>query len=349
MFGLDFLGLGSKHWKVAPSLEAFPHGWALGAFARTFGDALPNVRKFLDSGKVSAFRLQAWWSNSHKIAPIKYLKEELPRWEKLAKDYPHVKFYISHSCEYSEKSVAEVKKRVDLVKELCPSCVVVQCPMHSPVIPGVGKVEQHGTNSKPKPGHIVSTDGQACFDIDIQKWIKQHKESEIVFLWAPRFNLREAVKPPQVISSPENRTAFPPLKYINGVVALAEEAWPAPTPAFPATPLKKPELWKTFAEDGPGETDKRGNRPLIMLKKKSDFVQILTFDGKNIGRLKYYGTYGANLFRFYSGMAGAIGLYAYEIGNKAMELSGSNYIWIQQGEKVYGPICAPFRLPFYQK
>lgn len=349
MFGLDLLGLGSKYWKVKPSLEVFPDGWALGAFATTFGDALPNVKTFLDSGKVKAFRLQAWWSNSHKIAPLKYLKEELPRWEKLGQKYPHIPFYISHSCEYSEKNKAEIKKRVDLVQQLCPSCTVVQTPMHSPVIAGVGKIEQHGTKSKPKPGHIVSTDGQHCFDIDIEKWLELHNDSAIKFLWAPRFNLRENVKPPQTVPPPPARKAFPPAKYIEGCVRLALPSGTPPSPAFAARPLKKPILWKTFAEDGPGEADKRGNRPLIILDKKSPFVEVITHDNQVVGRLKYYGTYGAGLYRFYSGMAGAVGLYAYEIGDKAKSLSGSNWVWIRQGDRVLGPICAPFRTPFFQQ
>lgn len=344
--GLDFLGMGSKAWKVKQSLDVFPMGAALGAFAQTFGDALPAVKKFLDSGKVSAFRLQAWWSDSHKIAPIDFLKKELPRWEALAKQYPQVRFYISHSCEYSEQDIKEIRKRVVLVQALCPSCEVVQTPMHSPVVKDVGLVEQHGTKSKPKPGHIVSTDGQAIFDQDAEKWQTLHKDALINFLWAPRFNLREAHN----TLPPPARTAFPTKKDILSVVRLMHSPGVAPTPVFEANvvKLKRPELWKTHAEDQQGNTDARANRPLIILKKKSKFVEIVTFTGQVIGKLTYFGPFGEGLYRFYAGYAGGIGLYGYEIGEKAKEVSGSEFVWIKQGGKYYGPINPAFRQPFYQ-
>lgn len=345
MFGLDFLGLGSKEWRVKPSIDAFPHGFALGAFATTFGDALPNVRRFLQRGKVKAFRLQAWWSDAHKIAPIAYLQSELPRWERLAKEFPHIPFYISHSCEYSEKSLDEIKKRVALVKKLCPSCIVVQSPYKSPVVKGE-LVENHGVDAK--KCDIVSTDGIAAFDINIQSWIKKHEASQIVFLWAPRFNLREAYKPPAKLPPPKERTAFPGPKYIKGVVALTKPVGVVPVPMFQAIPLKAPQLYKTFAEDMPGES-MRDNRPMLILKNKTEDVKIVTWNEKVIGRFKYYGTYNGSLFRYYSGVPGASGLFAFEIAEEAFSLSGTTYVWVKQGDKYFGPIAAAFRTPYFQK
>lgn len=348
MIGLDFLGLGSKYWKVGQSLSVFPQGAALGCFATTFGDAMPNVRKFLDSEKVGAFRLQAWWSDAHSIAPINYLKSELPRWERLAKEYPHIPFYISHSCEYSEKSLAEIKKRVALVKKLCPSCIVVQSPYKSPIVKGE-LLEQHGADLKTNIGGIVSTDGIAIFDIDARKWIEQHQNTAaITFLWAPLFNLREAVKPPAQQPPPQERKAFPPKEYIKGVIWLTNDPGQAPVLAPDVAKIKKPELWKTFAEDSPGP-DPRHNKAMAILKKKTPFIEIVTSNNKIIGKFKYYGTYNSNLFRYYSGAANNSGDYAYQLAEKAIKESGSEWVWIKQGSQYIGPIPAAFRVPFYQK
>lgn len=349
MMGLDFLGLGSKYWDVKGSLSVFPEGWGLGFFDTTFGDVRKNLKKFLDSGKVSAARVHIWWSDAHKIAPLDVLEKRLPIYERLAQEYPAVKFYVSHSCEYKESSLSAITKRVALVQKLCPSCVVVQTPMKSPVVKGVGLLEQHGTNSKPRTGGIVSTDGQNVFDIDAEKWVNQHNGSDITFLWATRFNLRENYKPPQGNPPPPERKAYPDKGYIKGVIRLGSPSGKEPVPTFPATNLKKPQLLKTCAEDPPGEGDKRANKPLAILKEKLDHIEIVTFQGESVGKLKYFGGFPPNLHRYYSGMKGSIGLYGYQISNKLKEASGSEWGYLKVGQTFYGPIHFAFRTPFFQE
>jgi len=50
MFGMDYLGMGSKNWPVNMTIKETPQGWAIGCFDGTigdsgFGDCLPNLRK----------------------------------------------------------------------------------------------------------------------------------------------------------------------------------------------------------------------------------------------------------------------------------------------------------------
>lgn len=346
MFGHDHLGLGNPHYKVKAAVEAHPKGWALGCFATTFGNPVPAVRQFLDSGKVPAFRLQAWWSYAHEIAPISFLEKELPRWEGLAKQYPNVKFYISHSCEYSNSNKQQIKKRVDAVRAICPSCEVVQTPMNSPVIDGY-IVEEHGTKAKVGSNGIASTDGQALFDIDAEAWVNKNKNSIISFFWGPRYNLAEAHN----TIPPKDRVASPDKRYIESLSRLAYPKGISPPKTFPwpVIELKKPLLWKTHGEDAPGEGDKRANRPLIILPDKTPYVEILTFDGQVLGRLIYFGGFPGNLHRFYSGYKNGIGLYGYEIADKAKAASGYEDVWIKQGKRVYKVGNPTFRVPFYQK
>lgn len=344
MLGLDYLGLGSRHWNVAESLKAFPQGWALGVFADdTFGpNVIKNTKALLDSGKVGAVRAHMHWSYQHKIAPLDKLKKLLPKWEQLAQQY-HVPFYISHSCEYSENNRAEILKRVNLVKELAPSCFVVQSPMHSPVISGY-MVEEHGSSAVALPGGIASTDGSNLSDINASAWVKKNSAAALVFGWGIRFNLAKAGDP---IPAPE-RKAFPDANYIKQVVCnlLPKGECPAHTAPGKVIPFKKPLLYKVMAED---TGDKRANRPLVILPEKGASVEICTLSGAIFGRFLYFGGFPPNLHRFYSGVPGAMNLYGWQIAQRCKDISGTEWGYVRQGKKFYGPINFAFREGFYQK
>lgn len=62
----------------------------------------------------------------------------------------------------------------------------------------------------------------------------------------------------------------------------------------------------------------------------------------------YFAPYPPNLSRYYSGLPGAIGLYGYEIADKALKLSGSAFVWIKQGNNYYGPVHPSFRQGYFQ-
>lgn len=353
MIGLDLLGLGSKHWPLKDVLTSFPQGFALGVFDTTFGDVLPKVRLLLDTGKIPAVRVHISWDKDHAtketIASLDLLKKRCPPWEKLAKSYPSVVFYVSHSCEYSEKNKEEIAKRVSLVQTLCPSCIAIQTPMNSPVIQGVGApVEWHGSKAQAKIGQIVSTDGNEIQQMNAEAWVKKNAAAAIIFLWGARFNLRE-VSTPEHPTPPEiERTAYPSGQYIKGIARLGLAKGGPPVPAFKALALKKPELWKSFAEDYPGEGDKRANKPVVMLPKKTPYIDLVTSQGAFIARLLLYqDTNKPKLQRYYSGGPGGPNLYAYQIGEKALSLSGYEWVWIKQGEEYFGPIQPAFRSPFF--
>lgn len=347
MIGLDHLGLGNKHYKLSECIAAHPQGWALGCFARTFGDALPNVRKFLQSGKVPAFRLQAWWHNGHEMPSIDWLKKELPRWEALARQFPSVKFYISFACEYRSKDKAKILKCLNLVKQLCPSCIPVQTPEGgSSTVPGF-IIEKHGKDAAVKAGQIASTDGHDIYNIDASSWMEKNAQAEITFLWGARFNLRDATLP---MPPPPDRTASPGVNYIQSIVRLAFPKGPMPTPIFQGEviPVKKPLLYKTHGEDAPGDA-KRDNRPLIMLPKKTPFVEVVTFAGQSIGKFMYFGGYPNGTHRFYSGLPGGLNLYGFEIAERLKQISGYEWGYFKQGKKFYGPVNFAFRRGYFQK
>lgn len=345
IFGLDLLGIGSKHWNIAGTVAAFPHGWALGAFDTTFGDARANVKKVLDTGKVSYCRIQMWYDPSHKLAPLDLLKKRLPLWQAIAKQYPHVMFAISHSCEYSEKSKGEIDKRVSLVQKLCPSCLVVETPMHSPVIGGF-IVEQHGNKAKAKAGQYASTDGNEIAQMDAEKWMRANAQAAITFLWNGKFNLRESGP----VLPPPQRKASPDANYIRGIVRMASPKGGAPTPTFATTPtpLKNPVLWKVYGEDSPGDSDARDNKPVFMCPEKAPSITIITFDKQTVCKFPIYPDNNPHkMERYYSGGRGGPKLYGYQIAKKALDLSGSEWVYVIAKKKVYGPIHPAFRCGFF--
>lgn len=343
ILGLDYLGLASKHWNVAESLSAFPQGFALGLFGdETFGpNAVKNTKIFLDSGKVAALRIQAHWSYQHEIVPTKKLKRIAQQFEAIARVIP-IPTYISHSCEYDEDSKSEIRKRITILQNEAPSCFIVQTPMHSPVIKGF-TVEHHGRKARAKAGEFVSADGTNLCDINAAAWMKKQALAAHVYSWGIRFNLSKAgTNPP----APE-RKAVPSAEYIRQVISnmLPKSECPAHTAPGKVVKIKRPLLYKVMAED---TGDKRGNRPLIMLPKKTGSVEVCTLQGAVLGRFIYFGGYPNGTHRFYSGLPGGMNLYGYQIAERCKDASGSSWGYFKQGNTFYGPCEFSFRQGYYQ-
>ena len=349
MIGLDLLGLGSRHWPVKDSIHMTPDGFAIGCFLNTFGNAIPNLKKHLDSGKFPAVRIHAHWSNSHAIIPKNDLKKAAVIVNKLARQYPAVKVYLSHSCEYDEPSREKVKERVDIIRQLAPDCIPVNSVMRGATMPDV-ITEHHGASVKAKRDEIVSTDGINIYDIDAEKWVRENGQAIIAFLWGLRFNLRENTKPGQTVIPPKLRQAAPSKEYLKAVIRLANHPGIAPQLDFPGQvrPIRQPDLFKPFAEDSQGQSDMRENRPVFIVKSPEREIHILTKDAAVIGRLIYGGSFGDNQSRFYAGLPGGIRLYGAGIDEKAKRLSGSEFVWLKSGRIVYGPVNPAFRAGFFR-
>lgn len=221
MLGIDYLGMGSKYWINKRSIDLTPAGLAIGCFDTTFGNVIPNLRVHLQSGKFLAVRVHIWWHNAHTIVPKLVLKDRLPKYEKLAQDFPNIRVYISHSCEHYEQNKKEVKKRMQLIENLAPSCTPVNAPSgKGAIVPGyITEYHQHDNpHAFPSP-YIVSNDGEEIFKMDYAKYIQVHKnKAELVFLWGYPFNLRDVGEGKSV--PPPKRTKVPKPKYIKSVINL---------------------------------------------------------------------------------------------------------------------------------
>ena len=341
MIGRDALGLAHPLYKAKTLIETTPAGWAIGCFDDPFGPVLKKLRRVLSSRKFPAVRIQAHWSNQHNIVPIAKLKKKLPTYEKLARDFPEVKVYVSHSCEYKENSQAEVRKRVELIRSLAPSCIPVNSCMSGATLDDV-ITERHGDARIRHPGDIVSTDGTNIYDIDAAAYVKENEKASICFLWGYRDNLREINDPGQPVPTPANRTAAPSKEYHQSIVRLG----------FPKgvadSNYEKVKIWKTHAEDDQEENpfepdDPRENKPVLIVSAKADRASVITHDGKVIGKLAYGGQFLGGGYRYYSGGGGGANLYGFEFAAKALKVSGSEFVTFKVGNKLYGPVNPAFR------
>lgn len=338
MYGLDLLGLAHPLFKMKDVIKALPQGWAVGCFDGVFGDVESKLKKLLNSRPdISAVRVQLWWGGAaHRIAPLDLIKRRAPVFERIAKSVS-MPVYLSHSCEYNEQSKIEVKKRVDLIRDLAPSCIPVNSVYKGVTLPGV-LTERHGSKAY---GDLVSTDGENIYDMDAERWLNNTHTAQYQFLWGSRFNLREIYKEDQPIPPPSKRTAAPDHNYIRSVAELGKQKPEAPKPAFTSQAFKAPNIFKTHSEDivGPGARD---NKPVVIIDIKAPELQIVTCTGDVIGKFPYYGVIGSQ-FRYYSGIPGGPNLYGWQIAEKAQKASGSPYIWLKAKGKTWGPIHPTFR------
>lgn len=364
ILGHDFLGLGNPKWDIKQTIAALPQGVAVGCFDSTwqdnFGDPYDKIKALCKSGKVVAVRVQLFWSYAHTIVPLDVLKKATPRWEKLAKEFKEIKFYLSPSCEYrwKENSKTVVTKpdlveRVNIIKSLAPSCTPVLSPWEAPSLPGV-ITEHHGMKAQAKAGEFVSYDGggpkAGGFDEEMaaDEWMHQNRKASIVFGWSPIYNCAESHN----ALKPNKRSAYPSGHVIKAIQRLMEPRGKPVKRSFPIDPkpLKKPQLWKQFAEDMQGENP-RDNKPLFVVKASEGVCYVIANNGKEIARLALYGAPGSfegGLSRYYSGFGVGSKLYGYEIAEKAKATTGTEFVYLKVGKQLFGPLHPAFRTPYYR-
>lgn len=335
IYGHDFLGLGNPNFSVDACIKGIRKGSAIGVFDSAwpgnFGDPYQKVRKILKSGKVILLRVQIYWSYQHKPCPLSTLKKALPRWAKLQKEFPLVKFYISPSCEYDASTPKKLVS--DWIKEIrkYPGLSPVLSPMGGPTVPLV-PVEKHG--DKVRGADAVSLDGQSAADCDFAALLSANALALYFLAWIPLYNCAAAGN----TATPPNRKDAPTVKDVKAVDALFD----------PCTygDLKKPQLYKLMAEDHADSTDPRERKPLLILKKKAPFCEILDSKRGLITKFPYYGTYLDQGHRYYSGSGAR--LYGYEIAEIARKNTGSDVITARIGNEEIEIGSAQHRHGYYQ-
>lgn len=349
--GLDILGFAHPKWPVKDTRDIWPIGFGGGCFDEEsregFGRSVKKVAKFLNTfgvGHVPYWRFQAQWSNSHRLISLSELKKKLPDYQAIQRDFPHITFLISHTCEYDTTSSNEIKKRTDLIKNA--GLIPVNSRYKGPIPSGV-YYEDHANNPHNKAA-IISTDGaakgQGSIGLDADKWRREGEEhAYYLLLWAPLFNLRENMEPGDLPPPPAERTKVPSKVYMSSVCRLGFPEGTPPIGVFNSTPIKAPDVYKSFAEDKFGSNDPRENKPCLIIKSSARHVNVIDKTGTSHGKLINGGTFEGGRHRFYAGLPGGIKLYGGEIGSLAIINSGSEWVWFDDGRNIWGPVNPAFR------
>jgi hypothetical protein len=241
-----------------------------------------------------------------------------------------------------------VQERLNLVDTILPYAVTVNNPWEGRGASVMHYLhEYHG--GSPGRCDLVSTDGTNVYDIDAKSYVEKHGNREHpCFLWGYRFNLREITDPGQKPPPIPKRTAAPSPEYFKSILRLCEPMGQPPKPSFECRPFGQGEIYKTHAEDDQEENEstpdeRRENRPVLIVRPNVPVVDILCCRGERIGTLPRFGDFPGGLTRYYAGSPGGIGLYGYQIGDKAKTISGSEFVWFRAGKKIIGPVNPAFR------
>jgi len=305
--GEDFLALARMDTKTLQKSLTYPV--CIGALQGTFGDVRSKLKFLLDRNLVLSYRIHladgtcirnhSCSSGSVQYSDYKTLENRAKQFEQIHAQYPLVPCYVSPFLEYDSKNISQVNRWFQIIHNFAPSCIPVVSAFTGYKPPGI-LVESHGQNAR---GAVISHDGFDGFQtVNINSWFDRGKTLSL--FWTNRWNLRfngEHSNPPP----PLKRIAFPTSDQIIHSVRLFNN--PEPQPKAPAVckkvlQIKSPELSKVRSEDfGPNTTDKRSDKPALIVKLKTSQFAIYSPAGVKIGCAKFYpGTYNG-MNRYYEG------------------------------------------------
>lgn len=304
---VDILGLAKQNIRnIKKYLEP---EIGIGVLEGTFGPVIPALKEVLSTGNQPSFRAHLanytcirnknCSTGEIKINDIQKLTARAAAFEELHKAFPTVACYLSPWLEYDVTDHSLVNNWFNSVHAAAPSCTLVASAYKGWIPPNV-LIERHGNSAK---GNLISNDGESFFDANTDKYLEGGDEVDLA--WWNRCNLRTSGE--KVVIPPMKRTTQIQINELQQAQYLLTHSI-QPVPSFKVCPrirvLKSPEVWKTRSEDYNGK-DVRENKSVLIVKGifSNGFV-IYSSAGKQIGCLKYYGSY-----------SGLKGYYRYYIGN----------------------------------
>ncbi len=283
--GLDLLA-GSTYKK---EVIQFSRQYAIGMFAEAFKNALPVADAALKAG-CKHLRIQLLWRDDHNFgkSDLKRAKKLAAQYNKLANKYPDACVYLSPWCEHN---ISNPESWLDAIQLQAPNCTIVNTPWKG----GFSKKyinEVHGDKAAPQGRYFYSFDGTEVTNSDVESYKKKHAKAEIFFLWTSRFNLRWNEKDkagrPQRIK--ESRQRKPNKDFIESIAYLFGDKG--------TYNLDSKTLLKSHSEKHDAN-DRKGDKLLFITPTKADAV-ILKRNGKQIGKLPYYGGFEDGRYRYYA-------------------------------------------------
>jgi|688.fasta_scaffold02764_44 hypothetical protein len=321
MYGLDYLGLPKF---VDLAVREHPAGWAAGCFANTFGNALPAVRRLLETGRCPLFRVHLLWSDTHSFgaAEIPTVRRLAREYEILKRAFPQVQIEISPFCEHN---LANPDPYLEIVANEAPSCA----PVNTPWKGGFSrkfKNEIHGDKAAPKGAYNYSWDGASCVDGDVEKSKAAHTKAQVYFWWHPAFNgrLNTNDKTPR----PE-RKAWPNSDLIDSIIYLR-------TPAGDVK-YRRNLLWKSHADRHETPPEPRAYKPVLIMPPKAKRVELVADNGQVVATAGPALPFNDGRFRYYWND------YGFKIAEKAVRIHGKPTAKLVVDGKEMGIVNPAFR------
>lgn len=305
--GYDVLGV-ARYCKTFLQSPKLP---AMSVLLNTFGDPMPCVEKRIALGDLklvqvdirdaTCFRNKVCPPGTPALDDWKVMREGAKRVNAYAEKYKNIEWWVSPWLEHDIKDYETVRKGFQVVANACPRCKLINSPV-SGVKPPEFKVELHGTKVR---SFSVSGDGASIFDGDNLRSDGngfQHRTAGeyTTFAWFNEMNLRCTGEHGFV--PPMQRTTKPTLALFTQayLVMQKEQAFPAiPKQCksfrdiLPGKEINKPNA-EAYCNGQPNESDSRGNRQLLILRKpgkKGDRLNVINPSGKKVGTFCYYGTF----------------------------------------------------------
>lgn len=316
--GYDVLGLPKycDTFLAAPKLPAFS------VLVQQFGNPFPCIEKRIALGGIKKIQIDIIDGTCHRnnVCPPGYPKEDslvfIAKWSAIIREfavkYPSIVWEVSPSLENDIKSTTTLKAMMAAIRNNCPECKLINSPFKGVKLAGYNH-EVHGTKVS---GYSVSGDGASMFDAD--NMVNDGNDFEhrkagrnTTYAWWNELNLRCTGE--HSFTPIKLRTNRPELWQFELAARLFKQSTPKPGASSKigcksVRDVAKPEITKPTAEAycNPKSTDTRGNKPLLIVKKKGSFrgqkAYVYNAVGKNVGHFGYYGDYSdPGLYRWYIG------------------------------------------------
>jgi len=371
--GEDYLALNSPTFPVRSASSVLPLGRAVGILDFTFGTSTANLEYILRNNAPSHVRIHFLNNtcvrnrNCGKYEPLagytlstlergirnhdakifNHLTGRLSIYKSIAAINPNTIFLVSPILEHN-LSIAGWRILADFILQQWPGVKLVNSPMRGNAIERYrgSYNEQHGVPVI-RNAQIYSHDGNDATDTNMAEWMKATKGSVLRFSWSRGYNLRTQGT---TWVDPRARTAAYSREVLEEIVHITDTPPAKPTLSIRGCkemPFDSTFIWKPLAEDK-GTGDTRANYPVLITKQTGSKAVLVTFNGKFVSQLQYYGKYIDGRSRYYQGMRGGSKENGYQIQKKAMALSGSPYVYYKSGNRCFGPILTGRRQGAYR-
>lgn len=333
IYGYDALGMAMycQTFLQAPKLPG------LSTLLATFGDPLPCVEKRIAQGGLTDVQVDlidaTCWRNgvcppgAPKPDDLKVIENRSRQVMLLAIGHPQVTFWVSPALEHDVKSPARVRQMMEAALKGCTDkagvshCQLINSPFSGATLPDV-PTERHGNSVK---SFSVSNDGASLFDSNSPQY--RLNGTRFVFGWWNRLNLRYTGE--KTFTPPLKRTCKPSADSFRQGNLLLQE--PQQKPAIKPAKCKSvrdvtaKEIWKTNSEDF-CSNDPRSDKAVLITKLKDNRFSLINSQSKEIGCLKYYGSFSGipGSYRHY------IGTCSGQTPAKLFDAAGGEWLWLKR-------------------